>query len=244
MDFEVDLSGCDQSKRVRGVSVTTCTPVWAAPEEVSSRLYAAKAAVYRGRGLAVQMPWQLPFTGLFLVVDLFSGIGGAPLALSALGLAFVCILVEKDYLAARCAAANYPNAVHVQLVESIDGKQFDEVLQRRCFVGGIVGGGSPCQGNTSLNKHRLGLQDERTRLAEHVPRIAKAIQARRAGRGIPIFFSGLRIYTLLRRKSLSITVSLCRHYQFWWMRVSGAWYPANASSGSGGQQVVQSSFQS
>ena len=64
---------------------------------------------------------------------------------------------------------------------------FDEILQRRDFSGILVGGGSPCQGNTSLNVHRGGLSDHRTLLARHIPRIAEEIRARPGAAGVPVF---------------------------------------------------------
>ena len=75
MEQRVGLVSLGQSSEVRGVGVCD-THFWTQPQHIAGRLYAAKAAVYRGRGLVTQLPWQLPVVGLFLVVDLFSGVGG------------------------------------------------------------------------------------------------------------------------------------------------------------------------
>ena len=42
-------------------------------------------------------------------------------------------------------------------------EHFKEVLARRQFASIVIGGGSPCQGNTSLHAGRKGLQDEHSR---------------------------------------------------------------------------------
>ena len=72
------------------------------PELAASTLEVAKRAVYRGSGLAVQLPWQLPVSKLILVVDLFGGFGGTPLALFSMGAHFIPLSCDSDPVAAVC----------------------------------------------------------------------------------------------------------------------------------------------
>ena len=46
-------------------------------------------------------------------------------------------------------------------VEDISASQFSAVIKRRSFSSILIGGGSPCQGNTSLNSRRQGMGDSR-----------------------------------------------------------------------------------
>ena len=113
--------------------------------------------------------------------------------------------------------------MHAKWVEEIKGDMFDEVLARRSFAGAIVGGGSLCQGNTSLNVGRKGLGDPRTLLAQHVPKIAAELCARPAAKGLLIFEWLENVYSAppAVRKYYSGLYAL--HLSSWTLRPSGMW---------------------
>ena len=55
-----------------------------------------------------------------------------------------------------------PQLVHYDRVEDVSAKHFQGLLARRRPRAVILGGGSPCQGNSVLNKSRRGLSDDRS----------------------------------------------------------------------------------
>ena len=129
---------------------------------VASRLLSAKPVVWRGRGDLCQVTWTPVLRGTWLVLDLWAGISGLCMTLLQMGLHFYGVAAECDETAARVSAANMPSLIHVQRVEDIKARDFVPLLRRRRFRGIILGGGSPCQGNSSLNRSRRGLGDERS----------------------------------------------------------------------------------
>jgi len=66
-----------------------------------------------------------------------------------------------------------PNLVHVPQVEQLTAAQFVPLLRRRAFRGVIMGGGSPCQGNSSLNLGRQGLADPRSQQPLELQRLRR-----------------------------------------------------------------------
>jgi len=100
--------------------------------------------------------------GLLLVVDLWAGFAGAILALLALGMRVIALAAESNEDARAVAEANLPGLIHVEWVEEVRAEDFSRVLERRSFLAIVVGGGSPCQGNSSLNRKRKNLQDPRS----------------------------------------------------------------------------------
>ena len=56
-------------------------------------------------------------------------------------------------------------------VRAVRAQDFVPLLQRRTIRAILVGGGSPCQGNSSLNKRRQGLADPRSLQPEELCRI-------------------------------------------------------------------------
>ncbi len=109
----------------------------------------------------IQFPW--PEIKLrILLVDLWSGIAGTALALLSMGCVFYAVAAEEDTEATRCASACMPNIIHVQHVESMSPDMLASFLARRQNLDAIlVGGGSPCQPNSSQNTARRGLADPR-----------------------------------------------------------------------------------
>ena len=130
--------------------------------QLASSLYGAKPIVWRGRSDLPQAPWVRPTKGCWLVIDLWSGIGGLPMALLQAGWHFYCLSAEMDEEAATVASQAMPNIVHISRVEDIPAQALVPFLRRRRPRGILVGGGSPCQGNSSLNKRRKGLDDPRS----------------------------------------------------------------------------------
>ena len=76
---------------------------------------------------------------------------------------FYAVAAECDGDARCVAHHNMPNIVHVDRVEALTAQACQPFLQRRNVRGVLMGGGSPCQGNSSLNMSRKGLEDPRSR---------------------------------------------------------------------------------
>ena len=143
------------------------TPDW----DLSKRLKAAKPITWRGRGDLLQCNWAPPLHGTWVVVDLWSGIGGLLLALLSMGCHCYAISAENDPFAREAAKRAMPNLIHVDDVAQVRASDFQELLVKRKPRGILVGGGSPCQGNSSLNQDRLGLSDPRSNQPLHLKRI-------------------------------------------------------------------------
>ena len=130
--------------------------------QLSQRMYAARPVTWRGRGDLAQVPWSRPCKGTWLVLDCWAGFGGLCIGLLQLGWHFYCAAAEMDPVAAQVAQHNTPNIVHVDLVEHLHASDFAPFLARRNIRGVLIGGGSPCQGNSSLNLGRRHLDDPRS----------------------------------------------------------------------------------
>ena len=115
--------------------------------------------------------------GTFLVIDLWSGYGGLPLALLTMGCNFYCVSAEMDPVAREACAATMPNILHVTDVNQVRGPMFASVLARRKPRCILLGGGSPCQGNTALNLARRGLAGARSQQPLEIQRIETELQA-------------------------------------------------------------------
>ena len=93
-----------------------------------------------------------------------------------LGYQVFAVAVEQDPMAAERAAQSFPNLISVQYVEDFRGSMLNAFLKRRSVEGVIIGGGSPCQGNSSLNRHRKGLGDTRSHQPSELIRIVREIE--------------------------------------------------------------------
>ncbi len=100
--------------------------------------------------------------GTWLILDLWSGLGGLLVAALSLGMHCYAVTAESNPTAARCAADCFPNAVAVSQVAEVTAQELVPFLRRRSIRGILAGGGSPCQGNSAPNGGRKGLQDERS----------------------------------------------------------------------------------
>lgn len=131
-------------------------------DDLADKLYAARPLTWRGRGDLVQIPAMGAVKGTWLILDLWSGIGGLLVAALSIGMHCYAVTAESDPSAAACVAECFPNAVAVSQVAEVHGKALVPFLKRRNIRGILAGGGSPCQGNSALNSGRKGLQDERS----------------------------------------------------------------------------------
>ena len=151
----LDEDSLSISPRISEVSDCDCP--W-----LADRLYGAKPVTWKGRGDLPQVPWSKPTRGSWLVLDLWSGLGGLCMALLQCGFHFFAIAAEMDPVASELCAVNLPNIIHIPRVESLRAAALQPFLRRRQIRGIIMGGGSPCQANSSLNLGRQGLGDIRS----------------------------------------------------------------------------------
>ena len=155
--------------------------------QIAERISSTRKCVYRGRGIGLQVPWAIPAYQLVLVVSLFSGIGTSSMALFLLGAQFIAVHVECEDDARACSQRSFPHAVHIKYAQQVTGRLFRKVLERRHFCAVLVGGGSPCQPNSWLNKKRKGVGDHRCHLAHHIARVAGEIEQLPEARNIPVY---------------------------------------------------------
>ena len=153
---------------------------------MADRLYGAKPITWRGQGDLPQFPWAKPFKGTWLVLDLWSGIGGLLVALLSMGVHFYAVAAEMDEEAAHCAQAVMPQVVPVRRVEDLRAVDFIPMLVRRSFRGALLGGGSPCQGNSALNRRRKGLADTRSQQPLELQRLVSEFEQLPACQGMEI----------------------------------------------------------
>ena len=125
----------------------------ACEKSIEHQLLAARPVTWRGAGELLQVPWGRPPKGMWLVLDL-CGWNQWALHCSA--------VAGKDIQARSCAQAVMPSVVHAADVEQVTVDLLLPFLAKREIRGIIVGGGSPCQGNSFLNRHRQGLSDKRS----------------------------------------------------------------------------------
>ena len=129
---------------------------------ISDLLTAARPVTWRGKGDLLQTVWAVPPRRTWIVVELWAGFGGLALALLSTGMHFYSLAAECDDTAHHCSQAVMPHVVRVSQVESVKAVDFVPMLRRRKPRGVLLGGGSPCQGNSSLNLGRTGLEDPRS----------------------------------------------------------------------------------
>ena len=142
----------------------------------ADRLRAAKPVAWRGLGDLPQFTWAKPLVGSWLVIDLWAGFSGLCVALLAMGVRFHAVAAENDTFPAQVAEQIMPQVVAVDAVETVTGAMFRPFLQRRQVRGIILGGGSPCQGNSILNTGRKGLADTRSQQPQELVRIRQELQ--------------------------------------------------------------------
>ena len=112
--------------------------------------------------------------------------GGLCLALLQCGFHFFAIAAEMDPVAANLCASNMPNVIHVPRVESITAAPLRPFLRRRQICGILMGGGSPCQGNSSLNLGRRGMDDSRSQQPLVMVKLREDIRALPEARSLEV----------------------------------------------------------
>ena len=153
---------------------------------VAQRLKAARPVVWKGAGDLLQVPWARAPHGKWLVLDLWSGYGGLCIACLSLGMHFWALAAECDQDAVSCAQSTMPSIVHVPHVEDVSIAMLLPFLERRQVRGILVGGGSPCQGNSALNKHRRGLHDPRSQQPFMLKELVASLRQHPACKGLEI----------------------------------------------------------
>ena len=109
-------------------------------------------------------------TGPVLLIDIWSGFSGASIAMLSLGVKIYVLAAEINPDVTKMAAASLDQAVHVPAEELINARMVEGIMKKRSIQAIVVGGGSPCQGNTSLNKSRE-LNDPRSLQPKELVRI-------------------------------------------------------------------------
>ena len=92
-----------------------------------------------------------------------------------LGMHFFALSAESDPEARACAAQAMPNIVHIDAVEKLQVRDLRDFIKRRRLRGILLGGGSPCQGNSSLNSARPGLSDPRSQQPFLLAQLTRAL---------------------------------------------------------------------
>ena len=156
---------------------------YCAPSEVHARLEAAKPVAWRGRGELPTFAWSS--LGTWLVIDLWSGIGGTIFSCLSLGLRVYAIAIEQDPDAAERTSRSFPNVISLQLVEEFHGSMIRAFLKRRT-VEGVIVGGCPRQGHSDLNRHRCGEMDSRSHQPQELRRICSEIEGMPEAEGLRV----------------------------------------------------------
>ena len=108
---------------------------------------------------------------------MWSGFSGAAIALLTMGVKFYVLAAESNPDVVSMADAAIDQMVHVRAVEMIDAEMVRGIIERRSIRCILVGGGSPCQGNTFLNRKRKGLGDPRSQQPRELIRIRDELRA-------------------------------------------------------------------
>ena len=157
------------------------------PVSLSARLAAAKPVTWRGKGDLAQYSWTgTPLKGSWLVIDLWAGYSGLVIAMLCLGVHCYALAAECNPTARACAAQVMPQIVHVDAVEKVQVRDLREFLRRRKVRGILVGGGSPCQANSSLNAGRRGLGDLRSLQPQLLARLVEDLSQEPLCQGLEI----------------------------------------------------------
>lgn len=144
---------------------------------LSERLAAAKPVAW-GQADLHQFAWaDQPVKGTWLLLDLWGGFAGLCIACLTLGMHFFALSAECDAEARACAAQAMPNIVHIDAVEKLQVRDLRAFIRRRSTRGILLGGGSPCQGNSVLNRTRQGLSEPRSQQPRFLDQLTADIAA-------------------------------------------------------------------
>ena len=126
------------------------------------------------------------------------------------GIACLRVAIEQDPAAVERTSQSFPNVISMQFVEDFRGEVLTDFLRRRTVKGVIIGGGSPCQGNSALNPHRRGLDDVRSHQPSQLVRIAEEVAELQEARGLRILTFFWRMWVGRTGMWSSTTTTSCR----------------------------------
>eukprot|EP00438_Fugacium_kawagutii_P034020 Skav221004 [mRNA] locus=scaffold1846:71194:78195:+ [translate_table: standard] len=114
-----------------------------------------------------------------IVIDLFAGIGGLQRSLELAGLTpWFKVAIEKDAACRRCLRKEFPGVELVSDIKKVTPKMVKGWLHKIPDADGVVvGGGSPCQGLSSLNADRLHLEDPRSALFHDAVKVIQMVES-------------------------------------------------------------------
>ena len=112
---------------------------------------------WRGETEIPQLPGTCPCHGLVVTIDCWSGTGGLLVGLLAMGIRTVAVCIEQDAELRQAKAKILANSIQLAQVEEFRGEMVTDIVARRTVAAIILGGGAPCQANSSLNQNRRGL---------------------------------------------------------------------------------------
>ena len=80
----------------------------------------------------------------------------------AFGAAHLCHCRRAGFLGGRASCPELSKPGHLAECRESQTGYVEDILRPRTVEGVIIGGGSPCQGNSFLNRRRRGLDDARS----------------------------------------------------------------------------------
>ncbi|CAE7466822.1 unnamed protein product [Symbiodinium microadriaticum] len=164
-----------------GVDDTVCDA-----RPLAQLLVAARPVTWRGGGDLLQVPWARAPPGRWLILDLWAGYSGLCIAALTAGLHFYAIAAESDPVARQVAQAVMPSIVPVSDVHMIQVDILLPFVQKRSPRGIIVGGGTPCQPLSTLNRSRQGLRDPRAQAPAFLHDLVRDLRAHPKLTGIEV----------------------------------------------------------
>ena len=115
--------------------------------------------------------------GSVLLIDLWSVYSGPTIALLSLGVKFYVLAARSNPDVVKMEDATIDQMVHVPAAECVNAEMVRGLNKKRTIQTILVGGGSPCQGNTFVNKGRKGLADPRSQQPKELVRIRDELKA-------------------------------------------------------------------
>ena len=128
---------------------------------------------------------EVPKTEKIVVIDFFAGVGGLPRALERAGVPFChLIVVEREEDLRRLHRRVWPGGEEKIDISKVTVDELVGCVQKiPALTGVIAGGGSPCQGISTLSSERRHLEDERSalffKLADLLKGLKKELEERR-----------------------------------------------------------------
>ena len=121
-------------------------------------------------------------------------------------------------------------------MEDLKAEDFVPMLVRRAFWGVLLGGGSPCQGNSALNRRRRGLDDMRSQQPLELQRLVYEFEQLPACQGMEIVAFLENVASMPNQVQQAYEAWLADH-QSCWMLAPADGSRVAGSSGSGPGEV-------